>query len=287
MEGFIILGAIAYLALWYFIGAEFRRIAAMKGHDEARYFWWTFLLGPVGMLMVIALPCENRPAAAEKTKKASQQRESLSVEDEAALFAAAEETRVARFQRLGEIVAFGRYPTEKPGPKTEISWLVLDAVGKQSLLLSNYALDAKEFHEKNTAVTWENCSLRRWLNGAFCEAAFSEREKGALCETQLDGKKTGDKVFLLSEGEAKTYFHKKSARSCQVTSYAEKQGAYCDSRKKGWWWLRSAGNETATTICVDNSGEFTSIDVDNSDCAVRPAVWVDTDQLSELFNEKA
>ena len=56
MEGFIILGAIAYLVLWYFIGAEFRRIAAMKGHDEARYFWWTFLMPPVGMLMVVALP---------------------------------------------------------------------------------------------------------------------------------------------------------------------------------------------------------------------------------------
>ena len=56
MEGLIILGAIAVIVLWYFVAAEFRRIAAMKGHDEARYFWWTFLLGPVGMLMVVALP---------------------------------------------------------------------------------------------------------------------------------------------------------------------------------------------------------------------------------------
>lgn len=56
MVGLIVLGAIAVIVLWYFVAKEFQRIAAMKGHDEARYFWWTFLLGPVGMLMVVALP---------------------------------------------------------------------------------------------------------------------------------------------------------------------------------------------------------------------------------------
>lgn len=60
MEILIIFGAIAAIALSYLVATEFRRIAAMKGHDEARYFWWTFLFGPVGMLMVIALPNEAR-----------------------------------------------------------------------------------------------------------------------------------------------------------------------------------------------------------------------------------
>lgn len=56
MEALIFLAAIVVLVVWYFAAAEFRRIAAMKGHDESRYFWWTFLLGIVGMMMVIALP---------------------------------------------------------------------------------------------------------------------------------------------------------------------------------------------------------------------------------------
>ena len=60
MVGLIVLGAIAVIVLWYFVAREFKRIAAMKGHDEARYFWWTFLLGPVGMLMVVALPQETK-----------------------------------------------------------------------------------------------------------------------------------------------------------------------------------------------------------------------------------
>lgn len=60
MEEFLVilifLAAAALIYLWYSVAREFARIAAMKGHTEARYFWWTFLLSAVGMLMVVALP---------------------------------------------------------------------------------------------------------------------------------------------------------------------------------------------------------------------------------------
>lgn len=55
------IGAIILIIVWGFVAAEFRRIAALKGHDEAKYFWWTFLLGPVGMMMVVALPHTTEP----------------------------------------------------------------------------------------------------------------------------------------------------------------------------------------------------------------------------------
>ena len=38
------------------ISAKFEEIAEMKGHNGKPYFWYTFLFGVVGMLMVIALP---------------------------------------------------------------------------------------------------------------------------------------------------------------------------------------------------------------------------------------
>ena len=56
MEALTILGGIGGLVVWIFVALEFQKIAAMKGYDEAKYFWWTLLLGPVGMLMVVALP---------------------------------------------------------------------------------------------------------------------------------------------------------------------------------------------------------------------------------------
>lgn len=51
----------AWIAVVIFISKEFEHIAVLKGHDGRRYFWWTFFLGPVGMLMVIALPTVSRP----------------------------------------------------------------------------------------------------------------------------------------------------------------------------------------------------------------------------------
>lgn len=51
-----LIGIIVVLIIQYFIAREFQRIAEMKGHYEKRYFWITFFLWIVGMLLVIALP---------------------------------------------------------------------------------------------------------------------------------------------------------------------------------------------------------------------------------------
>ena len=206
----------------------------------------------------------------------------VTAEDEAMLAAAAEEARLAKFRMPGERVVFGRYPQGKKGAEAGISWIVLDAVGDQSLLISESALDAKQFHEEeeNIKTCWEDCSLRGWLNQAFCEAAFSEQERSALCEESHEEAKTGDKVFLLSQAETSRYFARRAERSCHVTPYAEKQGAYCGKEGKGWWWLRSVSGDlyrrSEKVMCVDASGQFTSIDADNCDCSVRPAIWVNT-----------
>ena len=56
MEALIVLGSIAALVVSIFVSLEFGKIAAMKGYNTAKYFWWTFFMGPVGMLMVVALP---------------------------------------------------------------------------------------------------------------------------------------------------------------------------------------------------------------------------------------
>lgn len=52
----IILCLIVELILAIFIAKEFENIAEMKGHYGRKYFWWSFWLGLVGWLMVIALP---------------------------------------------------------------------------------------------------------------------------------------------------------------------------------------------------------------------------------------
>ncbi len=57
----IFLGAIVVIVLNVCIANVFKQIAEMKGHMESsRYFWWSFLFGPVGWAMVIALPDRNQ-----------------------------------------------------------------------------------------------------------------------------------------------------------------------------------------------------------------------------------
>lgn len=58
MEFLIILAVIIYIVIQYFVAKEFQEIANAKGfyYGGNKYFWITFFLGIIGILMVIALP---------------------------------------------------------------------------------------------------------------------------------------------------------------------------------------------------------------------------------------
>lgn len=65
--GWYILILIVVLCIQGAIASVFRRIAAEKGFDEAKFFWCPFLLGLIGYMMVIALPDrKQKPAAVEE-----------------------------------------------------------------------------------------------------------------------------------------------------------------------------------------------------------------------------
>ena len=63
MVALYLFGGIIILLIAYFAALEFQTIAEMKGHSEKKYFWWSFLVGFVGMLMVVALPDRSKGAA--------------------------------------------------------------------------------------------------------------------------------------------------------------------------------------------------------------------------------
>ena len=73
MEVLIILGALVVIAVAAFAASEFKKIAEMKGHEGGRYFWWSFLLGPIGMLMVVALPDRNKQSVTVELPKEKNQ----------------------------------------------------------------------------------------------------------------------------------------------------------------------------------------------------------------------
>ena len=158
----------------------------------------------------------------------------------------------------------------------------------KALVISKYALDCKQYNTNYTDVTWEDCTLRRWLNNDFINAAFSAEEKAMIPTVTVSadknpnystnpGNATQDQVFLLSITEANKYFSSDSARQCEPTDYAVANGALESDSGNCWWWLRSPGDSqdcAARVLYVGDVREY-GYYVDNDSTAVRPALWID------------
>ena len=52
----IIVAAVFVLVVDYIISKDFYSVALAKGYGAKKYFWYCFLLGGVGYLLVLALP---------------------------------------------------------------------------------------------------------------------------------------------------------------------------------------------------------------------------------------
>ena len=199
---------------------------------------------------------------------------------------------------VGDHLVFGHYEQDnnQNNGLEPIEWIVLDVQEGKSLLISRYGLDVIPYNREYTESTWENCTLRSWLNDTFLNGAFTDKEKAAILPTQVDnsgnqgylgwglyeGKSTEDLVFLLSYQEAfRVYFPEKQERMCAPTSYAIVKGAITnindktDGRAAGPWLLRSPGFSRYTAAGVDTSGARTSFNVDASDGCIRPVLWID------------
>lgn len=196
---------------------------------------------------------------------------------------------------VGNYVTFGSYPQTAAGDDmTAIEWLVLAREGKKALLISRYGLDAQKYHSEKTAITWQTCSLRTWLNSTFLNKAFTATEQSAILMTTVDnskdqgysgystdgGNNTEDKVFLLSYAEANKYlgitdngYNKELG--VEATAYAKKQGVYVDDNRI-WWWLRSPGEAKNEAIQAGPGGYIfsSSVYTSFSPDAIRPALWV-------------
>ena len=184
----------------------------------------------------------------------------------AALFAYGAEA--ASGIKVGDIIPFGAY-----------SWRVLDVQDGKALLLSELALGVGEYNEKFTAVTWETCTLRLFLNEGFYNE-FSAEEKARIAETTLPnndnplfgtsgGNDTSDKIFLLSIEEVKKYFGDSGQLDNSALIALSSNGAASE------WWLRSPGVSETSAASVSEGGEFdfygeaTSMSKD-----IRPALWL-------------
>lgn len=176
---------------------------------------------------------------------------------------------------VGDTITMGHYGNE------DIVWTVLefDPATNQALVISKYCIEAMPFHAGTDYGSWENSTLRKWLNNDFISKAFSQDERATILTTTISnpdnmdygtdsGGDTSDRVFLLSYEEAVYYFPSKTSRQGTPTKYCKEQGCYdpvkyarehgkeCPPEEVGhtWWWLRTAGHNDEHTCNVISKG---------------------------------
>ena len=189
---------------------------------------------------------------------------------------------------VGDIVKFGSYEQDNNtanGPE-KIERKVLDKKDGKALLISKYGLDCQPYNTSYTAVTWETCTLRSWLNSTFYRTAFNSTQQALIAETAITnpdnpycgtdgGNYTTDNVFLLSIDEVNRYFASNSMRMCAATVYAQAQDALSFSGGFNWW-LRSPGEDRRHAAFVIGAGSIylEGAYVHYGIYVVRPTIWV-------------
>lgn len=242
----------------------------------------------------------EREKAAEELLTAEEEtpvEEEVPAEEVAGRVPYADEMAAIANASVGDIVYLGSYEQDNNlGNGTEpVEWYVLDKADGEATLLAVYLLDCQPYHNDWEDITWENCTLRSWLNNEFYNTVFSEEEQAAIVNTNVvnednphwgteGGNDTADKVWLLSYGEIEKYFHIDSMeeydnvydnRVCaKPTAYASARGAqdveYDYIGYAEGWWLRSPGyrSDHAEFVLHGSGG------VSGNGIGVRPALKV-------------
>lgn len=210
--------------------------------------------------------------------------------------------------KKNDTIQFGNYWQDKSVElgKKPIEWIILDVKKDRLLLLSKYVIDnqvfsIKEKEGENSEVTWENSSIRKWLNNvetldnSFINNAFNESEQKRIIDTDIYseqnkvfctdfGMKTSDKVFLLSIDDIYArYFFNDAERIAKPTDYVKANNVVCNStvffenvNVGVFWWVRNRGYDGRHVAYVMHNGKvaFCGSRSYNSSIFVRPAIWL-------------
>lgn len=150
-----------------------------------------------------------------------------------------------------------------------IKWRVIEVNGTSAYMISDVALDTQKYNLEAKEVTWNNSTLRSWLNGYtasenqpaidyslnnFADTAFSGSEKDSIVSAN------NDKVTILSEEDLKNNkvygLDTPNNRSCKASSYALARGAHEDISGTCNYWTSTNGNSNLTAKFAQPSGEI-------------------------------
>lgn len=165
---------------------------------------------------------------------------------------------------VGDTMAYGNYQGNP------LRWRVLDREGDKRLILAEGIVEHRPYNRTYENTYWQTSTLRRWLNQAFLQEAFSFQERTRIVNTRLKNlpnpryltsgcPDTVDKVFLLGMEELERYLPTDGDRALG-----------------SWWWTRTPGMNILSTVSVYEDGSLydTGINIHFPEGGVRPAMWI-------------
>ena len=198
--------------------------------------------------------------------------------------------------QAGDKISFGSY-----------EWRVLEVQNNTALIITEYIIEQRAYHNAYKDITWADCSLRKYLNSEFYDR-FTTAEKSRIIpvlnknpDNQWYGTKGGtdtqDSIFLLSieetvcryfgDSSSKLYSPGKNQRYWfeRKDKNNSKRIVRLESRKEGswWWWLRSPGRVSIKAVYIHGDGNIgiqgnniLKGNISDGECkgGVRPALWL-------------
>lgn len=170
------------------------------------------------------------------------------------------ETEVIKLKnaKVGDDLLFG-----------EAHWHVLEKKEDKVLLgkVKPVQVEGVAYNTVSKNITWEECSLREYLNNDFIEEIFNESMAEKILTTEVTvednkkyntkgGNKTQDKLFLL---DAK-----------QAEDYADILSDYL----RDWWIINPGSNQNMAQFVSYGKVMSSGYDVSSDNIFIRPAMWV-------------
>ena len=198
--------------------------------------------------------------------------------------------------KIGDKILFG-----------DFEWRILDLQDNRVLIITEYIIEQRSYHDFYKEITWADCSLRKYLNAEFYNK-FNDYEKSRICEVTnkntdnqwygtKGGEDTKDKIFLLSMEEIvckyfgdssdklynpgknqRYWFERKDINNPNRTAYLN------DNKEQiWWWWTRTPGRVGIKAVYIHGDGNIgiqgnniLKGNVADGKCTggVRPVLWL-------------
>lgn len=205
---------------------------------------------------------------------------------------------------VGDTVTFGTYEQNNnySDGNENIEWIVIDKQEDKIMVVSKCIIAMQPFNTTNEGhISWEKCTLRKWLNNDFLNEAFSDAEKKLISDTTVSNTEylafglsysttdysTTDKIFLLSENERNMLSSVDALKGIVTESVIAlfSDAANSDvaninpSNFEPLWWLRTTWEDAVDCQASVAYGasydehEHDTCNVEES-AGVRPAMWI-------------